>query len=405
MGILLFLSSIDKRVDPALVDCQGERGVVSAFRRNRGGIEAESRRNRVVAVSCSAMRRALVGLILLLMPAAVAAQDRKWEIEGYAGVLAGQPASAGSVHMPPPGPPIVTSSPTFPARATSSWLFGDGAKLLNGVLEEFGRTPRVAPLDPLFGPMPSSHPAALGLRVRRRLNPRVALEVSVDGFSGSSIHTEEISEAIGASFDSLGSALTDLFASGPFSASRVVAAEGLVHAPYEETAITVAVNHDGGRLGPMQPYLTFGGGIVIPDDEHAAGGSIAARYTTAILGEVPIDETDNVRVEFTRPKSFVAVIGGGLRHDFSRPWSFRVDARMLVGPDTTRVTLDATPLVARGAPAGFIESFTNPAIQFSNDPATGRVSSLSGPVLSGVEVFKGGVLMHAIVSASIAWRF
>jgi hypothetical protein len=351
------------------------------------------------------MKRWLPVVLVLAVPAMLAAQDRKWEVEGYVGVLAGQPASAGSVTLPPPGAPIVTSTPTFPARATSSWLFGDGASLLNGVLEEFGRTSRITPLDPLFAPVPAAHPAALGLRVRRRLNPRVSLEISVDGFAQSSIRTAEISQGIETAFDSLGPAINDLFASGPFAPSRVVSAEGIVHAPYDETAITGAVNHDAGHLGWLQPYVTVGGGVVIPSDEFFAAGSVQAQYTTSILGEVPIDETDSVSVEFTRPKSFVAVLGGGLRHDFTRAWVLRIDARVLVGPDTTRIHLDATPSVARGTPAGFIESFTNPAIQFSNDPATGRVSSLSGPALNDVEVFKGGVLARTIVSVGIARRF
>jgi hypothetical protein len=144
---------------------------------------------------------------------------------------------------------------------------------------------------------------------------------------------------------------------------------------------------------------------MIPRDEFFAGGSMQARYTASILGEVPIDETDTVRVDFTRPKSVVAVLGGGLRHDFSRAWTLRFDARVLVGPDTTRIHLDAAPSVARGAPAGFIESFTNPAIQFSNDPATGRVSSLSGPALQGVEVFNGGVIARTMIGVAIARRF
>jgi hypothetical protein len=355
---------------------------------------------------CLRPRGFIAGLVAVcLWPSPATAQDRRWEIEGYAGVLAGQAASAGSVSLPPPGAPIVTSTPTFPARATSSWLFGDGATLLNGVLQDFGFANRIAPLDPLFAPAPSTHPAAFGLRVRRRLNPRVSLEIGVDGLATSSIRSEEISQALQTTFGSLGPALTDLFASGPFTPSLVATDESLLHVPYEEMAITAAINHDAWRLGPLQPYFTIGGGIVIPRDDLFAEGSAQSRYTTSILGQVPIDETDSVSVTFTRPKSFVAVLGGGLRHDFSRPWSVRVDARILVGPDTTRIRLDATPSVARGTPAGFIESFTNPAIQFSNDPATGRVSSLSGPALQNVDVFKGGVLARTIVSVAIARRF
>ena len=350
------------------------------------------------------MRAWLLSLVLLAVPAALAAQDRKWEIEGYAGVLAGQAASAGKVTIPPPGAPIVTSLPTFPARATSSWLFGDGAAMLNGVLEEFDRTRRITPLDPVFAPVPGTHPAASGLRVRRRLSPRAALEIGVEGFWSSSIRSADISRALETAFDSFGPAFVDLFASGPFTSSRVVTAEGVIHAPYDEAAITAAVNRDVWHLGSFQPYVTFGGGMIMPPEESFAGGSASARYTTTILGEAPIDETDSVRVEFVRPKSAVVVLGGGLRHDFSRPWSLRIDARVLVGPDTTRITLDASPSVARGTPAGFVESFTNPAIQFSNDPATGRVSSLSGPTLHA-EVFNGGVLARTIVSVAIARRF
>jgi len=351
------------------------------------------------------MTRLLLVLACALVPATLAAQDRRWEVEGYAGVLAAQAASAGSIAMPPPGSPLVTSTPTFPARATSSWFFGDGASLLNGVLAEFGRASRVVPLDSLFAPVPSAHPVAVGLRVRRRLTPRLALEVSVDGFAQSSIRSADISHALDTSFGSLGPALVDLFASGPFTSTMVATASGDLHAPYDETAITVAFNRDVWRFRPLQPYFTIGGGAMIPSEEFFAGGSVQSRYTTLILGEVPIDETDTVNVGFTRPKSFVAVFGGGLRHDFSRPWSFRVDARMLVGPDTTRVRLDATPSYIRGTPAGFIESFTNPAIQFSNDPATGRRSSLSGEALVDVDVFNGGVLARTIVSVAIARRF
>ena len=44
-------------------------------------------------------------------------------------------------------PRIATSSPLFPSRQVSSWLFGDGAALLNDVAAEFGLTERISPLD------------------------------------------------------------------------------------------------------------------------------------------------------------------------------------------------------------------------------------------------------------------
>jgi hypothetical protein len=352
------------------------------------------------------MRWSLVlALVVVLVHAtAVAAQDRRWEIEGAAGVLAAQPASAGTTTLPPPGPSIVTSLPTFPSRSVPSWFFGDGASLLNGVLEEFQRSSRLAPLDPMFAPLPTARPAAFALRVRRWINARTAFEISVDGFAGSPLNTGGLVDVVDKSSDTFLDAFHDLFDSGPFSHPTVVVGEGTGRGPHDETSVTAAFNRDVGRLGAWQPYLTLGGGVVVPQ-EFVFGATLSGRYTTAILGEVPIEETDAVSVNVTRSTVFTTVIGGGLRHDLSPKWAVRVDARMLLGPDPTRIRLDATPSVARGTPAGFIESFTNPAIQFSNDPATGRVSSLSGAPLSAVDVFKGGWIARTVLGVSIARRF
>lgn len=350
------------------------------------------------------MKALLLVLIAVSFPSTLAAQDRKWEIEGVVGILAARPASAGKATIPPPGAPIVTSSPTFPARATSSWFFGDGAALLNGVLEDFALTARIAPLDPAFAPLPGAHPAAFGLRLRRWLTRRTALEISVEGFATSPVSVDGLSDVVDRSSGSFIAAFGELFGSGPFTRPTVVVAQGAGTGPHDETAVTASFNRDIGRLGRLQPYVTAGGGVMIPQ-EFLFGGTLTGRYTTAILGEVPIQETDSISFDVTQSTAFTAVAGGGVRLDLGPQWAVRGDARLLIGPDTTRITLDATPSVARGTPAGFIESFTNPAIQFSNDPATGRVSSLTGPPLQGVTVFKGGILARTIVSVSIARRF
>jgi len=349
-------------------------------------------------------RRWLVLSIVLALPSSLLAQDRRWEIEGYAGVLAAQPATAGSVTLPPPGAPIVTSTPTFPARATSSWFVGDGATLLNGVLEEFERASRIAPLDPLFAPLPPTHPAAFGFRVRRRVNPRVSLEVGVDAFGGSPIRAGDLTAIVDTARDSFAPAFTDLFASGPFARTAVAAQGSTDEGDLRETAITAAFNRDVGRLGGLTPYFTVGAGAMVT---HGAlpSSTLQGHYMTAILGEALIDETDRVAIRFTRATSMIVVIGGGARCDLSRAWGLRLDARVLVGPDTTRAVLDAQPIVARGAPAAFIESFTNPAIQFSNDPATGRRSSLSGDALQDFQAFKGGVLARTLVTFGVSRRF
>src|SRR5262245_47045028 len=280
------------------------------------------------------MARLLLVLACALVPATLAAQEKRWEIEGYAGVLAGQPASAGTVAIPPPGPPLVTSTPTFPARATSSWFFGDGAALLNGVLEEFERTSRIAPLDPAFSPLPAARPAAFGVRVRRWLSPRVSFEIAVDAFAGSPVRGGDVSTVVQATRDSLAPAFSDLFASGPFSRTSVAAQAETDEGAYRETAFTAAFSHDVGRLGALHPYVTLGGGLVAARGDLPSA-TLQGRYTTAILGEVPIDETDRVAIRVTRSTTIAAVVGGGVRHDIGAAWSLRIDARVLVGPDTT----------------------------------------------------------------------
>ena len=75
------------------------------------------------------MRRVLIVYAIVTVHVAVAsAQERKWEVEGYGGVIAGQAVSAGSLTLPAPGAPIVTSNPTFPSRETPSWFFGHAVR-------------------------------------------------------------------------------------------------------------------------------------------------------------------------------------------------------------------------------------------------------------------------------------
>lgn len=354
-------------------------------------------------VYSSPVRRFLV-LVVLLQAAAAGAQDRRWEIEGAVGVVVAQPTSAGSVTLPPAGPAIVTSLPTFPSRAVPSWFFGDGASLLNGALGDFGIAARIAPLDAVLAPLPVAHRATVSVRVRRWLNARAALEIGFDGLARPSVRTGDLDAGVDAAATSFASAFTALLGSGPFARPSVVSGTDTHVDPAHDAALTVAFNRDIGRLGGMQPYITAGGGVVFAGGFRYSG-SLQGHYSAAILGEVPIDETDRASMTVTRSTTYAIVAGGGLSRELSPKWSLRVDARMLVGPDSTRIHLDATPSVTRGAPAGFIESFTNPAIQFSNDPAIGRVSSLSGAPLSAAEVFKGGWVGRTTVGVTVARRF
>jgi hypothetical protein len=333
-----------------------------------------------------------------------AAQGPRWEVEVYAGAVAARTASEGSQTLPPAGASIVTSNPLFPSREVPSWFFGDGAVLVSDVNEEFGGAAGIATLDPLFASVKGARSGVFGARLRRSLSPVTSLEFSVDVL-GSATLAPDLEAGIDAARQSFRETFTEVLVSGPFTSLVVDAASGVTGTTRRrEFAITAGFNTDIGTMGPLKPYLTFGGGI-LAGTGPVPSAELSGHYRFSILGQVPINETDRVRIDFERPLTFTAVAGGGLRHDLSEKWAFRIDVRAFIGPDSTEVRVTADPIVQRGSPAGVVESFTNPAIQFSNDPATGRRSSLSAPMLDNVSVFSGGIRTRTIVTFTIGRRF
>ena len=354
---------------------------------------------------CSRGVLALLAAVWLLgCPPASAGQAPSWELEIHGGVAARQTATAGSQRLPAAGVPLVTSSPVFPSRETSSWFFGDGATLFNGANADFGQTARISPLDAAFGSISSGLSAAAGVRLRRRLNGRLTLEISLDAFPASRVRGPDVAAIVEAARASFPAAFLDLLSTGPFSNAMASATASTSGGSRRDIAVTAAAQRAYRPWGALTPYLTAGAGV-LTGSGPLPSASVAGRYQFSILGEVPIAESDRVAFRFERGPALIGVVGGGLRRDLSGAWGLRVDARILMGQDRTRVLLDAQPSSTAGTPPGFIESFTNPAIQFSNDPSTGRRSSLSGPVLQSAEVFKGGFQARAIVSIGLTRRF
>ena len=131
----------------------------------------------------------------------------------------------------------------------------------------------------------------------------------------------------------------------------------------------------------------------MPSVRDDASATIEGGYRFTTIGGVPqasstFDETDRVTFRFDHRTSFVGVVGAGVRHDFTPRWGLRVDGRVFLGRNSATVEIDSSPSFQTGNPGDFIETFTNPSIQFSNNPSTGRQSSLSAPGLDGFEVVK-----------------
>ena len=339
------------------------------------------------------------------LAAAAAAQSSaapRWEIEAYGGAIAARTTS-GHQTLPPAGATLLTSTPIFPSRETATWFLGDGATLLNGVNADFGVAGRIAPLDAMVGPLDTARGAAFGVRVRRRLTSRLSAEFSLDAMAAPGDRRDGLDAAVDAARDSFAAAFADLLSTGPFAGIAISTSGAAEPGHRRDTAATLALNARVGRLGSFVPYLTFGAGV-LTGSGRLPSASLEGHYRFSVLGEVPIDETDRLSLRFVRGASFTWVVGGGLRREVSSRWDVHIDARVLAGLDNTRVLLDAHPSVLRAAPGGFIESFTNPAVQFSNDPSTGRSSTLSG-ALDGFEAFTGGLQSRTLITVGVSRRF
>ena len=335
-------------------------------------------------------------------------RDPRWELLGYGGFSLARVPEAGSLSLPAPGAPLPSTLPTFPARRAPSWFFGDGAAMLNDALAELGASARVAPLDDALAAagLGGNGGPAFGLRVRARVGPRVRAEMSLDVLSGSASFPASLADAADATLESFDTAMSGLFATGPFT--NVVVDTGMVSGggSTREIAFTGALNY-GLRGGRLRPYVTIGGGIL----KGTGGGesrTLEGRYRASTVGGAPdiaIDETDVLTIRYARGRSYVGVAGLGVDREVGGGWAINVDGRVFFGSNNARLQLDATPTVVRSVPAGFIETLTYPNIQFSTDPSSGRESSLSGS-LEEFDAFKGsGMQTRVLVTVGVIKRF
>jgi hypothetical protein len=314
--------------------------------------------------------------------------------------------SDGTPALPPPGAPLATSGPLSQSRRVPTWFLGDGSQLLNGVNAEFGVVSRIAPLDSALATLglTGTNSSAFGVRVRRVLSRNLTLELSADMMPGSREMSSQLIEAVELTRASFVTAFTELLATGPVTGTAVTATAELSNRSSRDLATTIAAQWTF-STGSLEPYVSPGGGLV-----HRLGAlpsvTMTGQYRFNIQGTVPINETDVLRLRYDQGTALVGLVGGGIRKAFSERYGFSLDARLLLGQQTLTMRLDSTPTVATGAPEGFLESSTTPAIQFSNSGNTGRDSTLSGEGLTGFKAFStNGLQTRYIVSAGVFVRF
>jgi hypothetical protein len=323
--------------------------------------------------------------------------SRRWEIAVHGGLSGATISSEGDRSLPLPAAPMPTSSPTFSTRPVPSWMFADGAAILNDVNALFGVPARVAPLDAALEALNLDYGTrtTIGVRVRRDVTARYAAELSIDVLTGSAGIDEALLSAVGQTRDSFRAAMAALLAEGPFTGVVVDANSATIDGSNREIAITGAASIRFGGGAGFVPYATVGAGVLTGTGDLPSI-TLEGAYRFRILDEVPIEEADRVTIRYENQPALIAVLGGGVRRHLGAGWGLHADGRMFIGPQRARLLIDASPSVARSTPADSIETVTNPSIQFSNEPSLGRLSTLSGS-LDGFTAFSSSGIQTRVL--------
>jgi hypothetical protein len=287
-----------------------------------------------------------------MVPGTVSAQSTGWEIEVHGGGALASALGGGTGGVPAAGAPF-TSVTDFPTRRVSSWLFGDGANLLNDTLAAFDSSQEVTALD-----------------------------------------------------------------TGPFEDAAVSSTNTILDNDGTQIVATGTLNINLLTRGRFIPYASVGAGV-ISNNGDTPTANLEGDYTFEIFDLFPISETDRVSLRHAIDDTvLVGVFGGGIKVLLTDRSGIRVDVRVHLGDSTNRTLLDADPDVVEVEPGDssfIIASFTDPSVQFSNDPTLIRFSddptgvaesTLTGSDINDFEAFTvSGVARQFLVSVGYFWRF
>lgn len=319
----------------------------------------------------------------------LAADTNRWEIEFKVRLGTSVVTADGAGSLPGAGAAFTTVGNSETRRVTS-WLFGDGASLLNDVLASLGRPERVLALDALLNSAAVEHSTdnGFGVRISRRLRKNLWIEVDGDYSRATFALLPSIVPGLLDTHESFANAFSGLVASAQGAAffnpaldSQVLTGDGEGH----EVVLTGALRWEFGGWTRLKFYLLGGGGIA-----WGMGGAravLAENYSFGLPSGARIDETDTVNMDFSGGIGLVATGGGGMRFRVTRGSGVRVDVRALLVQNHVNTLVSTTPTVLLSQPADAIWSSLTPGIQFSTDPA--HDSNLSAPALSQFKALSG----------------
>lgn len=325
------------------------------------------------------------------------------EIDVHGGFLTGGIPSSGTAGTFPPGQPFTATTflSTVSSRAVSSWYFGDGSALLNSALTP-NFSSRITSLDAAVTRqiLERSSGGAFGIRVDVGLSRTLSLEVAHEVSRARSVTTPDFLQSLNASSSSFRTAWSVFLTPFGTSVTSDVSQAGGVG---RQTFTTVGLRASLPKRGRLTPYVAAG--IGQRRDGTLPALTLRGEYRLAIaVVSGSVAETDTVVVRATSTNTMASAIGGGVTVDATPHVGFRLDARALISRNTFAVELDASPSSV-SSPSGFTLVFIgNPSVVVGN--SSSLRGSLSGPVINGLETFKGsGREVRGSVTAGVFVRF
>ena len=319
--------------------------------------------------------------------------------------------SGGTSTSPPPGTALLSPIPTRPTRRISSWYYGDGAALLNGVadgLQVFRSFPdRMTPLDSvLANPLADQHNGgSVGLRVSRDLTPRFAAEFNLDLIAAPLAVTRTAARGIETTSESFVNTFQSVLKNFPpvdASSSHIIQDQN-----GRQVAVTGALVITIPGQGRVIPFATVGAGSIWNRGDRPVV-DLEGRYTfqSFVTPGNFWEETDTVTLRHSiDDRVFVGVFGGGMRWFLTQRSGIRVDVRVHVSRNTVQTLMSANPAVTPQSFRRWAFITTDPSVQFSSNPLNRFESSLSGPDITDFETFTvSKVRGQFLLSVGCFWR-
>ena len=334
-----------------------------------------------------------------------------WTVELHVGAATSGTGSGKEGAAFPIGQTLVTTATGPTSRAVSSWLFGDGAVILNAVNTAHNDSELVVPLDSTLRSMGAgrSGGAVFGIRVNRALASRWSLEFAVDDAPAAVEFSDDAREAFSQAASSFGQAWEALMAFTPSASNiTITATSALSKGSGGEVRATAALRYLVLSSDRVTVSLLGGLGTAITHGSLPSA-SLSAGYGFTFANQFPINELDQTTVRVTQQgrASLLTVFGGGMDFALGPNRGLRADARVALTSNQLNIVVDTDPFVRISTPAFAISTFTSPSLQWSNNPAaTGRTSTLSGAPLQNFETFIGeGSASRFSLTIGYFWRF